>query len=176
MGRKGLGKLSRSRSRRDRSADSEGGTVHGLRMCVSGIQQAVKNKQPYHPTELLTAAPSIERGTKIVLRDIKRQRLGKGVTALRKRLARRFSIIGQTSGFEITIDGAPITAADRGDLPKAQFLWTFEGYEPEAETIAHVKEREVLPARFEAWDPTWRVTVGSAPHASQGPRRRRSGN
>jgi hypothetical protein len=159
MGRKGLGKLSLfSIADVIEVRTAKDGVVHGLRMTVPGIQQAVKDKQPYHPTELPTGAPSIERGTKIVLRDIKRQRLGKGVTALRKRLARRFSIIGQTSGFEITIDGAPITAADRGDLPKAQFLWTFESYEPEAETIAHVKEREALPARFDAWDASWRVT------------------
>ncbi|MFN7611348.1 MAG: ATP-binding protein, partial [bacterium] len=44
------------------------------------------------------------------------------------------------------------------DLPKAQFLWTFEGYEPEASTIAHVVERESLSARFEAWDSAWRVS------------------
>ena len=42
-------------------------------------------------------------------------------------------------------------ATDRGDLPKVQFLWTFEDYEPEASTIAHAVERESLPARFEAW-------------------------
>lgn len=80
------------------------------------------------------------------------------MSALRKRLARRFSIIGQANGFEIRIDGLPITAADRGDLPKAQFLWTFDGYEPEASTISHVLERESLSARFDAWDSAWRVS------------------
>lgn len=159
MGRKGLGKLSLfSIADVIEVHTTKDGVAHGLRMTVPGIHQAVKEKQPYHPAELPASVLAIERGTKIVLRDIKRQRLGKGVTALRKRLARRFSIIGQASGFEITIDGASITAADRGDLPKAQFLWTFEGYEPEAQTIAHVKERESLPARFDAWDTSWRVT------------------
>jgi hypothetical protein len=159
MGRKGLGKLSLfSIADVIEVQAAKDGAVHGLRMTVPGIQQAVRDKQPYHPEELPAGGLAIERGTKIILRDIKRQRLGKSVTALRKRLARRFSIIGQASGFEITIDGAPITAVDRGDLPKVQFLWTFEGNEPAPETIGHVKERESLPARFEAWDASWRVT------------------
>jgi len=43
-------------------------------------------------------------------------------------------------------------------LPKVQFLWTFEGHEPEANTISHVMERESLSARFDAWDSAWRVS------------------
>ncbi|MCW5262142.1 ATP-binding protein [Verminephrobacter eiseniae] len=159
MGRKGLGKLSLfSIANVIEVQSAKNGSKHGFRMSVPGIQQAVQEKRAYHPEPLATDAFTVTQGTKIVLREIKRQRLGKGVTALRKRLARRFSIIGQANGFEIKIDGQPISATDRGDLPKVQFLWTFEGYEPEANTIAHVVEREALPARFEAWDSAWRVS------------------
>ena len=159
MGRKGLGKLSLfSIANVIEVQSAKDGDAHGFRMSVPGIQQAVQEKRAYHPERLERGMLTATRGTKIVLRDIKRQRLGKGVTALRKRLARRFSIIGQAHGFEIKIDGQPITAADRGDLPKVQFLWTFEGYEPEASTVSHVLEREALPARFEAWDSSWRVS------------------
>lgn len=159
MGRKGLGKLSLfSIANVIEVQSAKNGGTHGFRMSVPGIHQAVQEKRAYHPEPLATDALTVVQGTKIVLREIKRQRLGKGVAALRKRLARRFSIIGQANGFEIKIDGQPITAVDRGDLPKVQFLWTFEGYEPEANTIAHVVERESLPARFEAWDSAWRVS------------------
>lgn len=159
MGRKGLGKLSLfSIANVIEVQSAKDGNAHGFRMSVPGIQQAVQEKRAYHPERLERGTLTATRGTKIVLRDIKRQRLGKGVTALRKRLARRFSIIGQAHGFEIKIDGQPITAADRGDLPKVQFLWTFEGYEPEASTVSHVLERESLPARFEAWNSSWRVS------------------
>ncbi|WP_420464649.1 ATP-binding protein [Panacagrimonas sp.] len=159
MGRKGLGKLSLfSIANVIEVQSAKNGGKHGFRMSVPGIQQAVQEKRAYHPEPLTTEALTVTLGTKIMLRDIKRQRLGKGVAALRKRLARRFSIIGPANGFEIKIDGQPITAADRGDLPKVQFLWTFEGYEPEANSIAHVVERESLPARFEAWDSGWRVS------------------
>ena len=159
MGRKGLGKLSLfSIANVIEVQSAKNGGRHGFRMSVPGIHQAVQDKQPYHPEPLASDALTVTQGTKIVLREIKRQRLGKGVAALRKRLARRFSIIGQANGFEIAIDSQPITAADRGDLPKVQFLWTFEGYEPEANTIAHVMERESLSARFDAWDLAWRVS------------------
>lgn len=159
MGRKGLGKLSLfSIANVIEVQSAKDGDAHGFRMSVPGIQQAVQEKRAYHPERLERGTLTATRGTRIVLRDIKRQRLGKGVTALRKRLARRFSIIGQAHGFEIKIDGQPITAADRGDLPKVQFLWTFEGYEPEASAVSHVLERESLPARFEAWDSSWRVS------------------
>ena len=128
MGRKGLGKLSLfSIANVIEVQSAKNGDTHGFRMNVPGIHQAVQEKQSYHPEPLPHDALDVPRGTKIVLREIKRQRLGKGVIALRKRLARRFSIIGQANDFEITIDGQPITAADRGDLPKVQFLWTLEG-------------------------------------------------
>ena len=159
MGRKGLGKLSLfSIANVIEVQSSKNGDTHGFRMSVPGIHEAVQEKRPYHPEPLVSETLTVTRGTKIVLHEIKRQRLGKGVSALRKRLARRFSIIGQANGFEIRIDGLPITAADRGDLPKAQFLWTFDGYEPEACTISHVLERESLSARFDAWDSAWRVS------------------
>lgn len=159
MGRKGLGKLSLfSIANVIEVQSAKNGGKHGFRMSVRGIQEAVQEKRAYHPEPLAADALTVTQGTKIVLREIKRQRLGKGVAALRKRLARRFSIIGQANGFEIKIDGQPISATDRGDLPKVQFLWTFEGYEPEANTITHVVERESLPARFETWDSAWRVS------------------
>ncbi|MGV5432024.1 BbrUII/HgiDII family restriction enzyme [Pseudomonas aeruginosa] len=159
MGRKGLGKLSLfSIADVIEVQSAKDGGKHGFRMTVSDIKKAVQDKQKYHPKPLADDALTVTQGTKLVLREIKRQRLGKGVAALRKRLARRFSIIGQANGFEIKIDGLPISATDRGDLPKVQFLWTFEGYEPEASTIAHVVERESLPARFEAWETAWRVS------------------
>jgi len=159
MGRKGLGKLSLfSIANVIEVQSAKDDQVQGFRMSVPGIQQAVREKRAYYPEPLESAALTVTQGTKLVLREIKRQRLGKGVAALRKRLARRFSIIGQVNGFEIKIDGTPISATDRGDLPKVQFLWTFEGYEPEANAISHIVERESLSARFDAWDSTWRVS------------------
>ena len=62
----------------------------GFRMSVEGIHEAVRDKRSYHPVPLDESEMDITKGTKIVLRDIKRQRLGRSVLALRRRLARRF--------------------------------------------------------------------------------------
>ncbi len=165
MGRKGLGKLSLfSIADTIEVHSSKHGVAQGFRMSVEGIHEAVRNKEPYHPTPLDESELGITAGTKIVLRDIKRQRLGRGVLARRRRLARRFSVIGQAHGFTVSIDGQPITIADRDDLSKVQFLWTLEDYEPENGSVDHVIERETLPSRLESWDMGWCVKgwIGTA--------------
>ena len=94
---------------------------------------------------------TVERGTKIVLREVKRQTLAPGAAALRKRLARRFSIIGEMDSFKITIDGEEITPCDRGDLRIAQFLWTFGDFDPDYSSSPKVLEHEQLPNRCSDW-------------------------
>ena len=165
MGRKGLGKLSLfSVAEVIEVQSAKDGKASGFRMTVEGIQKAVEAKQKYHPEPLPPGEVTITKGTRLVLREIKRQRLGRGISALRKRLSRRFSILGKAHGFEIEIDGKPITAADRGDLPKVQFLWTFDGTEPAPKTIKHVLKRETIPAALPGWDPKWKVKgwIGTA--------------
>lgn len=166
MGRKGLGKLSLfSIANLIDVQSAKDGQSHGLRMSVDGIHKSVENKEPfYRPDPLPAGEVTVTKGTKIVLRDIKRQRLGRGAAALRKRLARRFSVIGALHDFSITIDGQPITTDDRGDLPIVQFLWTMGEFEPEPASIPKVLERETLPHRFDGWDATWSVDgwIGTA--------------
>lgn len=166
MGRKGLGKLSLFSIANviEVQSSPDGLQAAGFKMSVDGIKLAVAAKTTYNPIALDASALTLAKGTRIVLRDIKRQRLTTGVDALRKRLARRFSVIGEVHGFKITINERPITAADRGDLPKVQFLWTFKGHDPDPATVAHVLERESVDARLDSWDPTWNVRgwVGTA--------------
>jgi len=165
MGRKGLGKLSlfsiadeiEVHSRKD-------GVTNGFVMSVPGIKAAVETKSAYHPERLDTPDFSGVSGTKIILRNIKRKRLGKGVTALRKRLARRFSILGELHDFNIEIDGTPIKPSDRDDFQKAQFLWVFGNDVPQELEVGHAAEHEMLLDRLEAWESEWRVTgwIGTA--------------
>ena len=159
MGRKGLGKLSLFSIAKVIDVQSaKDGQTHGLRMSVDGIHESVEKKRPfYRPDPLPTDEITVTRGTKIALRKIKRQRLGRGAAALRKRLARRFSVIGKLYNFTITIDGSPITTDDRGDLSIAQFLWTFGDFKPDASSIPEVREHEQLPHRSEEWAEDWRV-------------------
>ena len=166
MGRKGLGKLSLFSIAKVIDVQSaKEGVAHGLRMSVDGIHESVQKKEPfYRPDSLPEEEITVTKGTKIVLREIKRQRLGRGTAALRKRLARRFSVIGELHNFNITIEGNPVTVDDRGDLPIAQFLWTIGGFEPDPSSIPNVVEQEQLPERCDAWDEDWKVDgwIGTA--------------
>lgn len=165
MGRKGLGKLSLfSIANTIEVTSSKDGQKAGFVMDVDDIHKAVEEKRTYLPMPLDPKDIDIENGTKIVLIKIKRQRLGMGVSALKKRLARRFSIIGESHDFKIFIDSEQITIADRDDLSKAQFLWQFEGAELDESAISHISESENLPARLGEWDEDWNIKgwIGTA--------------
>ncbi|MDE2762504.1 MAG: ATP-binding protein [Gemmatimonadota bacterium] len=159
MGRKGLGKLSLFSIANVIDVQSaKNGEAHGLRMTVEGIRQSLeRGDRSYRPEPLPREEIEVSQGTRIVLKEIKRTRLTPGVTALRMRLARRFSIIGELHRFRVAIDGEPITAADRGDLSIAQFLWTFGDYEPPSSAIPNVVENERLPDRSQDWAENWTV-------------------
>lgn len=166
MGRKGLGKLSLFSIANVIEVESaRDGEAHGLRMTVDGIHESVRKKEPFYSPESLPAEQiDVTQGTRIVLRDIKRQRLGRGALALRKRLARRFSVIGEVHGFKIDLDSQPITSADRGDLPMVQFLWQFGDDALDLTPASQLLEQESLPNRFNAWDTAWKVSgwIGTA--------------
>lgn len=154
MGRKGLGKLSLFSVANVIEVQSfKDGDAHGLRMTVDGIKASVdENSQYYSPESLEQDKIDVKQGTHILLKDIKRQRLGRSISALRKRLARRFSIIGETHDFKINIDGDPVTIADREDLNKVQFLWELEGSDVDTSSAGKLLEKEALPNRLDAWD------------------------
>ena len=159
MGRKGLGKLSLFSIADVIDVQSaKNGEAHGLRMTVEGIRQSLeRGDRAYRPDPLPPEQIEVSKGTRIVLKEIKRTRLTPGVAALRKRLARRFSIIGELHRFQVAIDSEPITAADRGDLSITQFLWTFGDYQPPTSAIPNVVENAHLPERSPDWEESWMV-------------------
>jgi len=165
MGRKGLGKLSLfSIANVIEVKSSKDGEKAGFILDVDDIHDAVANEQTYYPTSISEEDIEIENGTKIVLRRLKKERLGLSMAALKKRLARRFSIIGERHGFNVYINGSRMTSADRGDLPKVQFLWKFEGTDIPESNIDHVVESESLPSRLDEWEESWKVKgwIGTA--------------
>jgi hypothetical protein len=127
MGRKGIGKLALfSIADIVTVSTSKGGETHAFRMETAGIKQAVSSGLRYRPTPVSDAAP--QKGTRIVLTGLKK-RTSQTVSALRKRIARRFSIIGteSTNGdrFDVAINGVDVGAADRDDWKVVEFLWEF---------------------------------------------------
>lgn len=166
MGRKGLGKLSLfSIADAIQVISSKEDEKHGFLMTSAGIKASVEaNEKSYAPSPLPTGSFEIEKGTRIKLSGIKRQRLGRGVAALRKRLARRFSVLGQAHGFEITINDEPVSPADRGDLAVAQFIWHFGDEKPDLTIARDLKEHEQLIERIPDWPIEWKVKgwIGTA--------------
>ena len=161
MGRKGLGKLSLfSIAEIIEVQSAKDGQYHGFRMSTDQIREAINNGDTnYSPQPLSGDEVDIRRGTKIVLKNIKRKRLGRGITALRKRIARRFSIIGDAHEFKITINDEPITPADRVDLVMVQFLWNLGDPPEPRESSSKLVEQVTIADRLDAWEnEDWRVS------------------
>lgn len=140
MGRKGIGKLSLFSVAKTVSVYSvKDGQAHGFRMNTEHIEESIRNKEAYYRPEPLDAGGiATKQGTKIMLSDLKRRSYQS--PHLRKRLARRFSVIGDASEFEVILDGEPVTAKDRAYHEKLQYIWTFgETGEEAAASVPMVK-------------------------------------
>jgi hypothetical protein len=110
MGRKGIGKLSLFSIAKTVIVESiKDGEQHGLVMEVPKIEHAIKSGAGrYYPEPLDAAKVSVRQGTLVTLRDLNRSRIPATATALRKKLARRFSIIG-SNDFKVFVDGIEVS-------------------------------------------------------------------
>ena len=165
MGRKGLGKLSLFSIADTVAVQScKEGERHGLRMSASKIREAMKDRlSEYHPEGLKDEEVTVEKGTAILLAALKRGRLGLTGAALRRRLARRFSVIGSTQ-FRVYLDGDEVTARDRGDLGVVQFLWDIGEGTDHSEFCPDMKEHEVVPGAMDGRPEDWAIRgwIGTA--------------
>ena len=126
MGRKGIGKLSLFSIARDiRIYTIKNGTKSSFRMLLSEIEEKITRQESiYRPSVLRDFPDDLRTGTRIVLSDLKKNQ-HQTEPALRKRLARRFSILGEKSRFVLNTNSKPVTIADRGYFSKLQFLWHY---------------------------------------------------
>lgn len=126
MGRKGIGKLSlfsiANLIEVHSVKDSE---FHGFVMDLRQIKDAIKdgNEKKYEPAAISPEKIEINRGTRIILSKLNRQL--KSDKWLKRRLARRFSIIGSLHHFDIVLNDEPITIDDRDYFDKLQYIWTY---------------------------------------------------
>ena len=144
MGRKGIGKLSLFSIARTVEVHSvRESERHGFRMDARKIEEAIKDGDggEYFPDSVSSSDVDLEVGTRIVLTGLKRK-LHRSSKALRRRLARRFSIIGPSHGFEIELDGQPITIEDREYHDKVQYIWTFGNRGNEFASVAETYNLE----------------------------------
>ena len=127
MGRKGIGKLSLFSIANTISIFTiKNGEKNALQISTSDLRACIENNQIYFPTELADENIDFENnGTKIVLTDLKKKRTAVLATFLRRRIARRFSVIGDQYYFAVKVNGVEVTVQDRHYLPKAQLLWIY---------------------------------------------------
>jgi hypothetical protein len=132
MGRKGIGKLSLfSIAHRVEVHSVKNGQKNGFLITTEQIKKQIEeNNGVYHPDDINSSQIKISKGTKIILTDLKK-RVSATFTEipLRRRLARRFNIIGKSVGkdkkdrFQVKVNGKEVTVKDRDYFESIQFLW-----------------------------------------------------
>jgi Histidine kinase-, DNA gyrase B-, and HSP90-like ATPase len=137
MGRKGIGKLAMFALANSLaiSSQSKGSEPVGCTVNVPLFRDKLKQHLDYMLPEFTPDPFPHGHGTRIVLSDVLTG-LKTTESYLRVKLARRFSVIGDASGFEITLNGLPIRKEDRGFYPYVQFLWPFD--QPTNEAIQNI--------------------------------------
>lgn len=128
MGRKGIGKLSIFSI----AGVAEVYTTHkgertAFQMDREIIKQAIagKGQADYRPQELTSWPSDLTKGTRIVLSGISKSLSGMTVEGLKRRVARRFSVIGSKFNFTVTVNGEEIGPEDRGYQNALQYVWTY---------------------------------------------------
>ena len=127
MGRKGIGKLSLfSIAHQVEVHTVKDGESSAFRMSLPDMRRSIEQEQEaYFPEALSADCVDLARGTRFILKDLQKRHTANTVRALRKRLARRFSVIGDRHDFQVLIDGEAITSADRDYYAKLQYLWHY---------------------------------------------------
>ncbi|MDI2035938.1 BbrUII/HgiDII family restriction enzyme [Paenarthrobacter nitroguajacolicus] len=130
MGRKGIGKLALFSVATEILVETvKDGQKSSLLMELEQINAQIggedpSQSKPYYPKVMPTDSIDFIRGTRITLTGLKKS-INRTASHLRRRLARRFSVIGAQHGFAVTIGGEPISVEDRDLTSKAQYLWTY---------------------------------------------------
>lgn len=173
MGRKGIGKLSLFSIAKTVIVESiKDGEQHGLIMEVPAIEHAIKSGAGrYYPEPLDATQVTVSQGTLVTLRDLNRSRIPATASALRKKLARRFSIIG-SNDFKVYVDGVEVTAKEREDLKHVQFVWDLNsGIDFLKECPGLITVTDISSALEESprFDPKWNIKgwIGSIKQPSQ---------
>lgn len=159
MGRKGIGKLSLFSIADEIRIETKRrhGAVVALIIDVEELREKMKKPgyEVYHPRPVDPehAEELSDRGTVVVLSKLKKSRLRETkLESLRRRLARRFSVVGRKD-FRVYVDGVEVTSKDRADLKFVQYAWVFEGSDFSVPNGAKQPKRFDLRAREEGWPP-----------------------
>ena len=128
MGRKGIGKLSTFSIARIVEVYTLGDSERtAFRMDRDAIRQQIESgtHETYAPEELRDWPDAHPGGTRIVLSALSKNLTGMTDAGLRRRVSRRFSIIGPKNDFRVYVTGKEITPEDRGYQKVLEYVWTY---------------------------------------------------
>lgn len=133
MGRKGIGKLSLFSIANQISVYTKkaGGQPESFLMNALTIKDAIESEdistpKEYRPEPIDFDEDIAEHGTILKIGDLKKLRLTNAtITGLKKRIARRFSILG--GHFQVFVNGQAVTFRDRDYFHKARFIFQYGG-------------------------------------------------
>jgi len=164
MGRKGIGKLSLFSIADEIRIETKrrGGGIVALLIDVEELREKMKKPgyEVYHPRPVDPehAQKLSDRGTVVVLSKLKKFRLRETKPeSLRRRLARRFSVVG-SEDFRVYVDGVEVTSRDRADLKFVQYAWVFEGTDFSVPDGGEEPKRFDLRAREAGWPPERKIS------------------
>ena len=172
MGRKGIGKLSMFSIAKEvdviskKNMINESGAnyfeVSGFRMNIDEITEVIKKELEKYITILemdylntdeikgiirsFINENSIENtGTKIILKKLKKLTTSLTAEYIKKRVARRFGIIGKEFSFSVFVNGEEVSISDRDYFHKLSYIWYFgnksKKYADYCENATHKEER-----------------------------------
>lgn len=136
MGRKGIGKFSAFGVANEIEIESiKNNEISRFQMNFAAFETHSKEREIILPA--LAPTNTITYGTKVTLRHFnKYQKRVMPIKAIRRGLARRFSIIGKADNFEVYVNDLPITPEERDlkrllqkDPDGSSYLWTYENEE-----------------------------------------------
>lgn len=125
MGRKGIGKLAIFSFAEIMEVQScKGNQKTGCTMDWNDIaKEIVNNNFIYRPTPIDPQKIDIDKGTRITLSRLHKDRLTQTVSSLRKTLARRFTVIDGEHNFDLRFNGESISHIDRSYYDQIEFIW-----------------------------------------------------
>ena len=152
MGRKGIGKLSIfSVAQLAEVYTTKDEERTAFKMDREVIRKAISGKDgsPYKPEEINEWPEELKRGTRIVLSGLSKSLTGMTVEGLKRRIARRFSVIGPKFAFAATVNGEAIEPKDRAYHNAIEYLWYY-GSNDFVNLCAHLKRHEDRSSAIQA--------------------------
>jgi hypothetical protein len=123
MGRKGIGKLAVFSFAREVSVISNDGTgAVGCKLDWDDIEAAIDKNNWYTPTELDLGGMDIPKGTQVILRKLRGEKI-KDINLVRRKIARRFLVLDKENDFQVKIGDTPISSADCPFYKKMEYVW-----------------------------------------------------